>query len=49
VTHIVVRADIEMPVAVATCWDRREFHSIEPRGLAAPTTTMSPLRGWLFG
>jgi hypothetical protein len=38
-----------MPVAVATCWNRREFQSLEPRGLAAPAITMPPLRGWSIG
>jgi hypothetical protein len=43
-------ADIEMPVvATAGGLERREIYSFEPRGLAAPATTMPPLRGWLFG
>jgi hypothetical protein len=29
--------------------ERREFFFIEPRGLAAPATTMPPLRGWFCG
>ncbi len=43
-------ADIEMPVvATAAGLERREIFSFEPRGLAAPAGTMSPLRGWFFG
>jgi hypothetical protein len=41
-----LRAGMEMPVARATGWDRKEVLSFEPRGLAAPAGIMPPLRGW---
>jgi hypothetical protein len=43
------RADIEMRAARAIVGDRREFLSIEHRGLAAPADIMPPLRGWFCG
>jgi|LakMenE18May11ns_1017448.scaffolds.fasta_scaffold9940876_2 hypothetical protein len=42
-------ADISIAGGGATCWERRKFYSFKPRGLAAPATTMPPLRGCFGG